>query len=124
MTQGAFPTPEERDAWIVEGIKNDLVLLGAGIIPDWRQTWTSAQAEEQMPGFTFTGPGWYIHKENVVIVVPQARARREMWHHAKAYEDEPFEFLVYIGRNPSNIFEAIQNAPSRQDDRSKRPGIH
>lgn len=88
---------------------------------DWQEIWTAHQAEHQMKGFKFEGPGWYAYSEHVLLVIPleSNNPKREydgLW--SKNWPiSQKFRFFVYNGRNPADIFNAIVNAPTRVDMR-------
>jgi hypothetical protein len=95
--------------------------------PDWTKRWTAREAEEQLHNFKFSGPGWYLSPSDTLLVVPDSdveyagsykdRVEKGPWR-GKWPEDQLFWFIVYNGRDPSNSFNALANAPVRQDDRT------
>ena len=81
-------------------------------IPDWSHRWNAAQAELELDGFKFQGPGIYRHGKDVLLVVPTERDRATLWN--KAFKaGEVFRFLVYTDRDPCDAFHLIVNAPGR-----------
>ena len=94
--------------------------------PDYAKCYTASEAEHELTNFKFSGPGWYITKTDTLLVVPDGDVE-----YLGSYKDNPkkgpwrqswkagqkFWFFVYNGRNPSDSFNAINNAPVRQDER-------
>ena len=80
--------------------------------PDWSEVWTAAQAEAQLEEFKFTGPGFYRHNGDTLLVIPVDRPASQMWHQAFR-PDEQFEFNVYNATDPADWFNLIANAPTR-----------
>jgi len=93
--------------------------------PDWQQTWTAEEAEKELEGFKFEGPGWYLnsHKETI-LVIP-----KEVVHAILASEEIPefpwkrhwpkdtlFVFNAYMGWSPTLGFSLVVNAPTRRID--------
>mgnify|MGYP001573820976 CR=1 FL=1 len=71
--------------------------------PDWQELFLPGEAEEELTGFKFNGPGWYL-TEDTILVLPIAGAER-------------FLFCVYTGRDATESFNQIINAPVRLDTR-------
>jgi hypothetical protein len=93
-------------------------------MPDWKQTWTAAQAEKELT-FKFKGPGIYQHAGKTMIAVPADRKPtgspvniETFWAQEFTASDEKFVFCVYDGRDPADMFDLIINAPTREDDRN------
>lgn len=84
--------------------------------PDWTKFYTKTEAEKELPGFNFHGPGWYLHRNDTLLVVPVGRGQSKTWHH-RSEEGEQFAFHVYNGRNPGAAFDLIAHAPVRVDER-------
>jgi glutamine cyclotransferase len=75
--------------------------------PDWTQTWNIKEAERELKGFKFNGIGWYLTKDDTLLIIP-----------AFSQDDiDYFEFLVYNNRNPIKAFNQIANAPTRLNER-------
>jgi hypothetical protein len=90
---------------------------------DWSRMYTAEQAEEELREFKFEGPGWYLGKNNdVLLVIPCDREIKDWWH-KKWEERERFYFMVYNNRNPADAFNAIVNAPTRRDDREEEKAV-
>lgn len=85
--------------------------------PDWKATLTAEDSEIELNGFKFKGPGWYIEKDDTVLVFPANGECEEPWKQTWE-EDRLFHFLVYNERNPSDAFNAIVNAPVKLDQRT------
>lgn len=92
------------------------------IQPDWTQSWTMSQAEEQLDGFKFNGPGWYITKNESMLVVPKDEPIRlehgnfPLWHQAwPPYT--VFLFMIYSSNDPGLSIMALNRAPTRLDER-------
>jgi len=68
------------------------------ITPDHQLQLTSAEANEQMEGFTFAGAGWYTYQGSWMLVVGT---------------DTPDEyyFLLFFNRDPRSAYKAISIAP-------------
>ena len=97
--------------------------------PDWSEIWTAKQAEKELIGFKFNGPGWYrAHnirlpegRPDIILVIPFDRAVGNRWTMGIADtfwaqangEEERFEFNVYSGSHPVDMFNAIIHAPTR-----------
>lgn len=85
--------------------------------PDWSELWTAKKAEEQLEGFKFKGPGWYIRSFGTMLVVPEDRTLETAWNMQSVNADERFYFHMYDGWNPGSIFGSIAHAPTREDER-------
>lgn len=83
-------------------------------LPDWTRVWTATEAEEQLNGFEFTGPGWYIGKETILVIPVEAYVRLTVWRQRWPASTK-FNFYVFSG-NPRDAFNAITTAPVRKDD--------
>ena len=93
----------------------------SSLTPDWTRNWTAKEAEYELHGFKFTGPGWYFSKgENgsldSMLVVPCNSVAEDVFA-SEHSEDTIFKFCVYNNRNPATDLQAIANAPVRQDER-------
>jgi hypothetical protein len=94
--------------------------------PSWQEVWTAEEAEKELTGFKFRGPGLYFIGDDVIIVIPKdAHPSISPWEtisHPWNYSGWPkhalFTFLVYTGYNPLQTFNLIVSAPIRQDTRS------
>ncbi len=81
--------------------------------PDWQELWTPAQAEAELRGFKFKGPGWYLSGDDTVLVIqPNAPAYLGFgfWSSDVGVK---FWFFVYNHRNPRSAFNQICQAPVR-----------
>lgn len=83
-------------------------------VPDWEKVWTAKEAEKQLDGFKFQGPGWYITGEDTMLVMPVFPTMRcgGIWA-THWLVSQMFRFCVYNKRNPVAAFNAIVNAPVR-----------
>jgi hypothetical protein len=97
-------------------------MIASEFKPDWEETWTAAEAEHELDGFKFDGPGWYLTKTDAMLVVPCGRLAANQWHQ-KGTEKESFRFYIYNGRHPGDAFNAIANAPVRLDEELTVPGF-
>jgi len=88
-------------------------------VPNWSEDWEVGEAESQLVGFKFSGPGWYINEYgNTLLVVPVSYdSNQEIipnpWS-AVWPASQLFRFFAY-SRNPASAFNAIANAPTRKD---------
>lgn len=83
----------------------------------WSQIWTVKEVEHELSGFEFKGPGWYLSKDESLLVVPFERPNLgpgELWDHSSD-NGERFHFYYY-GEFSGTIF-ADGFVPTRQDDR-------
>lgn len=103
-----------------------------GFTPDWTEVWTAAQAEKELTHlssyegdeekkFVFNGPGWYIAKDlkgglDVILVIPLVDETDALFAHTWP-RDTQFQFNVYNGRDPAQLFGLIATAPTRLDER-------
>ena len=95
-------------------------------LPDYTLLYTSHEAEHELKGFKFTGPGWYVTKTDTLLVVPDGDVeytgspaldtRRDPWKNAWK-PGQKFWFFVWNGRNPGGVFDAVVHAPTRVDER-------
>jgi hypothetical protein len=107
-------------------------------VPDWSQVYTVAEMEEDLVGFEFKGPGWYVYFKgpgwyvynptdspisagtpgqcgDVLLVVPADDVR--VPHDAVWKQRWPSSarFTVHsYSQNPMDAFKAIANAPMRE----------
>lgn len=108
---------------------------------DCHKVWTKEEAEDELYPFIFKGPGWYLTKrkngsedamlvmvDSVLPIMPKqsdgldlcAYWRDQMKNEpfAKTWPDDTkFRFYVYNVTSPLALFQAIANAPVRQDER-------
>src|SRR5258708_4753360 len=111
-------------------VKTVPVLAGdLSFLPDWSSCWTANEAEEQLAGFKFQGPGWYFLKIDddeigfdKLLVVPDLgptdTVENSVWQQKWMKKGRKFWFHVFnSGRDPMHAFNSIVNAPTRQDDR-------
>ena len=93
-------------------------------LPDYSTLYTSQEAEHELKGFKFQGPGWYFTETGATLVAPEGEVK---WNIEDSHERGPwknswrpgqkFWFFVWSVRNPADAFNAIVNAPVRQDER-------
>lgn len=76
------------------------------IFPDWRELWTPQAAEQELEGFQWRGPGWYITDTDSMLVIPSP-LHGEYW------------FWVYNGRNPHEGMMQAVRSPTRWDSRGE-----
>jgi hypothetical protein len=92
------------------------------LMPDWHVRWTAAQAEQELIGFKFTGPGWYFIKRadelDTLLVFPHGPYdARTQWQGRDWPDDQLWNIWVFTGRDASPSFSAICSAPTRVDNR-------
>ncbi len=87
-----------------------------GFVYDWRDFWTARRAEQELPGFKFLGPGWYVYKTGALLVVPHGTGTRKTNATGEADGTPCFQFFSY-SHNPAQAFNEIVNAPTRVDER-------
>lgn len=89
--------------------------LGSTFHPDWTDIMTAREAENQLEGFKFSGPGWYTLADDTMLVIAFERPAVEAWNQKARLPNskERFEFNVYNQRNPIDAFNLIINAPTR-----------
>jgi hypothetical protein len=80
--------------------------------PDWVGIWSVEEAEKELTGFKFAGPGFYHVAPDTMLVVPIERKLEEIWHSALR-PGEKFRFYIWNGGRPIDVFNAIVNAPRR-----------
>lgn len=92
--------------------------------PDWSAVWTLEEVQWELDihnsssGFKFSGPGWYLSKTDVMLVIPYKSNNVSEDLFKQTWPDETkFEFHFYSNRNPGHLFGLIAHAPTRQDDR-------
>lgn len=94
------------------------------IRPDWSHVWRAKDAERELSGFKFEGPGWYLTKDDVLLVIPTGARDNQVhhWAHAGHWDEEQlFQFYVYNGRSPIQAFNELANAPVKVDTRGQAP---
>jgi hypothetical protein len=84
--------------------KNDFEQDISSFFPNWDQILTPEEAERELNGFEFKGPGWYYTDTDTVLVIPM--------------DKEYFRFCVWGDCDPTSAFRWIINAPIRLDKRS------
>lgn len=88
--------------------------------PDWSEIWSSKKAEAELPGFIFRGLGWYLNKDDSMLVLPYGTVSKTTPTKRTGVYPEGtklYMFCVYASRNPAETFNWIINAPTRQDER-------
>lgn len=83
---------------------------------DWKFTGKADKAERVLDDFKFNGPGWYFTSEGTVLAIPVDRTICNWWDQ-ECKLNEFFIFHVWQNIDPTNMLNAIVNAPTRQDDR-------
>ena len=77
--------------------------------PDWTVSYTSEQAEDQLEGFKFKGPGWYHSKGDSLLVLPLGEGIIKGGGVGQFYC-----FYVFNGRDPRECFQKIGAAPTHE----------
>lgn len=75
-----------------------------GFFPDWTLLETPENAERELPGFKFKGPGWYLTVEQTLLIIP-------------THQGNWFTFCFWTRHNVGDAFGWIVNAPTRDDKR-------
>jgi hypothetical protein len=81
--------------------------------PDWSMLGTAERFEQELIGFKFKGPGWYLSKYerdgktgiDTILVIPVGE------------NGSIFRACVYNERNPIESFNWVHSAPVRVDER-------
>lgn len=97
-------------------------------IPDWKDFWTAAEAEEQLKaipgGFKFKGPGIYHHGDSTILALPSGDINEltkpvkgseypnTIWRQTSWPKDHKFIFCIW-NSDPADVFNMIINAPTR-----------
>lgn len=83
-------------------------------LPDWTASWTIQEAQDQLEGFEFVGPGWYVDGDCVTLVVPEGDfSYTDRWRRSAWPSEQKFTFYVYGDRNPKSVFGSLALAPIR-----------
>jgi hypothetical protein len=87
---------------------------------DWRKVYPTAKAiEEDIPGFKFSGPGFYYTKTDTILVLPRppvnAPTLENVWHQRQP-EGTVWDVYVYSCQVEGTIFAAIPG-PTRMGER-------
>jgi len=95
------------------------------LIPDKTVVGTAVSLGKQL-GFEFKGPGWYLFKNGrAILVLPNERNHHNPGHPMRKASLWPTiaEFAAHVyNSNPSDLFNAIANAPTRLDGRNSWEG--
>lgn len=91
---------------------NTAMVTAVDFRPDWDTTYTAQEAEVQLKGFKFSGPGWYLTETDTVLVAP-SEAHRQPWR-AVWPDDTKFRFFVWNRTGLGDVFNFIANAPVRR----------
>ena len=70
--------------------------------PDWSQTFTPVEAEYQLEGFKWRGPGWYHQDDDTALAVELGDTGR-------------YHFYFWNNRNPIERIRQILNLPQYND---------
>lgn len=84
--------------------------------PDWKKLYTAEQANEDLQDFKFEGPGWYLIKEDTLLVVPVDTSTKSLPWKREWPKDQLFLFMVWNGSNPRDALNSVINAPVRQSE--------
>lgn len=80
---------------------------------EWTNNYTADEAEQDLGnGFEFRGCGWYIEKTGETLLITPLDSG-DPWNQDR----EPLRHYMYFSENPAPWFNAIVNAPTRQDER-------
>lgn len=79
--------------------------------PDSTNLWTASEAQLELTGFKFSGPGWYVTDTETILVIPAEEVENPFIQSWPA--STRFFFYFYDGRNPAHAFNSIVNAPTR-----------
>jgi hypothetical protein len=83
------------------------------IMPDWSKVWTAKQAEDELKGFKFLGPGWYIHAGDALLASPVDVEKKHLWRD-RWRKNQAFLFMVYNNRDPRQGMIMAGSAPVRR----------
>ena len=86
------------------------------VLPDWSTMGTVRRLEAELSGFKYAGPGFYLTKEDTLLLVPMRRGRDDAWYSTAGDEEE---FMAYVWNVPFTrmVFGGDRPPPVRQDDR-------
>lgn len=93
------------------------------LLPDWSHVWTSVEAEDQLEGFKFHGPGFYLTDTDTIVVVPLGSRlgpmgeERKLWS-ARYQESEQFHFHCYNCPHYETLFSQMGLIPVKLDART------
>lgn len=68
------------------------------ITPDWEITWDTKQIAEELPGFTFLGPGWYYRDSSWLLITNTDIA-------------DVYTLQAFFDRDPRLGFASLVDAP-------------
>lgn len=80
---------------------------------DWQNCWTVEQAEKELQGFEWKGPGVYNHGFDSMIVIPVNRSSDEIWHTKLTEINEKFNFYIFNNRRVADLISVLSQAPTR-----------
>ena len=73
------------------------------LTPDEQFTWTRAQMLEEIPGFIFSGPGWYCSQGSWMLIIA-------------THTQDVYTLQVFYDRDPRLSFLAVAEAPVRTQE--------
>jgi hypothetical protein len=91
--------------------------MNVDVRTDWTMTGIASYFEEQLVGFKWEGPGWYLGKDGETLLIipvgdhPDPFRYKENWD-----KDQQFRVMVW-SENPGQAFSEIAHAPTRVDNR-------
>jgi hypothetical protein len=89
-------------------------------IESWSHLWTAKQAEKQLSGFEFKGPGWYLGHEECMLVLPAEKASQNpnLYMYRWKLIGPPktvYRFIIWNGRSDTrDSFRELAQAPIRE----------
>lgn len=86
--------------------------MDMSLTPDWTAVYSPEDAEKELVGFKWDGPGLYIQGKDSLLVIPRARDAYNMWHYAHSSVEE-FLFCIYNGRDLREMINVLGHAPVR-----------
>jgi hypothetical protein len=105
----------------MEKENNKLKLTKSMIVdfrPDWTSRGTAKHIEEDLPGFKFSGPGWYFIGDDSILIVPSAKTDTPWKNTWK--KEAVFTYFVWNDRDAEGAFHAICLAPVRRQPEEKK----
>lgn len=108
------PQHKTEDKVIMLSMRTDSTPLIAphefNFTPDWSERWTPQRAEQELNGFKFKGPGWYITKKaskkgslvDTIFVLPGS-------------EPDWFQFHVWNDRDARAAFSLCVGLPTHEE---------
>jgi hypothetical protein len=83
---------------------------------DWSTMGTPEHLEQELNGFKFSGPGFYLTKTDTLLVAPLA-PQSDPWQWRSDMSPTAFRAYVYNCQFADTIFSRIAVAPVRSDTR-------